>query len=216
VTGDHALTARAVAELVGLDVRDDRVTTGAELEALDDRERTARIRDATVLARIRPEQKYEIVDRLVAAGEVVAMAGDGINDAPALRRASIGVSMGAGATEVAREAAGMILLRDDLGAIVESVHRARPASRSFRAACSRARSALGCSSPPAPSRSSRSGATPATTPHEPRRSRPSWPVASPWPGSRGDQTSRGGTPGYRVRSGSGSSAWSWPPACRSC
>jgi len=125
VTGDHALTARAVAELVGLPVGDARVLTGAELAALPDAERTARIRAATVLARIRPEQKYEIVDRLVASGEVVAMAGDGINDAPALRRASIGVSMGRGATEVARDAAGLVLLRDDLGAIVESVREGR-------------------------------------------------------------------------------------------
>ena len=125
VTGDHALTARAVAELVGLEVGDERVVTGAELEALSEEERTARIRRAVVLARIRPEQKYEIVDRLVAAGEVVAMTGDGINDAPALRRASIGVSMGKGATEVARQAAGMVLLRDDLGAIVESVREGR-------------------------------------------------------------------------------------------
>jgi Ca2+-transporting ATPase len=125
VTGDHALTARAVAELVGLPVGDERVLTGAALAALPDAERTARLRAATVLARIRPEQKYEIVDRLVAAGEVVAMAGDGINDAPALRRASIGISMGGGATEVARQAAGMVLLRDDLGAIVESVREGR-------------------------------------------------------------------------------------------
>ena len=125
VTGDHALTARAVAAAVGLDVRDDQVLPGAELEALAPAERTARIEGATVLARIRPEQKYEIVDRLVTAGEIVAMAGDGINDAPALRRASIGVSMGERATEVAREAAGLVLLRDDLGAMVESVREGR-------------------------------------------------------------------------------------------
>jgi len=125
VTGDHALTARSVAELVGMEVSDDAVLTGAELEALPEAERTERLRHATVLARIRPEQKYEIVDRLMTAGEVVAMTGDGINDAPALRRASIGVSMGGRATEVARSAAGMVLLRDDLGAIVESVREGR-------------------------------------------------------------------------------------------
>ncbi|MGE5184737.1 MAG: cation-translocating P-type ATPase [Acidobacteriota bacterium] len=125
VTGDHALTARAVAEAVGLPVQDHHVVTGAELEALPPAERTARLRDASVLARIRPEQKYEIVERLVEAGEIVAMAGDGINDAPALRRASIGVSMGERATEVAREAAGLVLLRDDLGAIVDSVREGR-------------------------------------------------------------------------------------------
>ena len=125
VTGDHALTARAVAEAVGLAVGDQQIVTGPELEALAPDARAARIRAATVLARIRPEQKYEIVDRLVEGGEVVAMAGDGINDAPALRRASIGVSMGEHATEVARDAAGMVLLRDDLGAIVDTVREGR-------------------------------------------------------------------------------------------
>ena len=121
VTGDHALTARAVAEAVGLAVDDRQVVTGDALDALP----IERLREAVVLARVRPEQKYAIVERLAEAGEVVAMAGDGINDAPALRRASIGVSMGERATEVAREAAGMVLLRDDLGAIVESVREGR-------------------------------------------------------------------------------------------
>ena len=125
VTGDHAVTARAVADAVGLAVRDDQVVTGPELEALGPDARVTRIRAAIVLARIRPEQKYQIVDSLVAAGEVVAMAGYGINDAPALRRASIGVSMGERATEVARAAAGIVLLRDDLGAIVDSVREGR-------------------------------------------------------------------------------------------
>ncbi|MBV8762901.1 MAG: cation-transporting P-type ATPase [Deltaproteobacteria bacterium] len=125
VTGDHALTARAVAEAVGIEVAYDRVLTGDEIDALPDASRTERIRKATVLARIRPEQKYAIVDALMTSGEVVAMAGDGINDAPALRRASIGISMGERATDVARDAAGIVLLRDDLGAIVETVREGR-------------------------------------------------------------------------------------------
>ena len=134
VTGDHALTARAVAEAVGIPVEDHRVVTGLELEKLDADARSERIRHATVLARIRPEQKYEIVETLVGAGEVVAMAGDGINDAPALRRASIGVSMGAHATEVAREAAALVLLRDDLGAMVDSVREGRHIYRNLQTA----------------------------------------------------------------------------------
>ena len=125
VTGDHALTARAVAEAVGIDVADGGIVTGSEIDALSPEARTARIAGATVLARIRPEQKYAIVDALVNSGEVVAMAGDGINDAPALRRASIGISMGERATDVARDAAGIVLLRDDLGAIVETVREGR-------------------------------------------------------------------------------------------
>jgi Ca2+-transporting ATPase len=125
VTGDHAITARAIAEAAGLAVGDDAVSTGDELAALAPADRADRIRRATVLARIRPEQKYEIVDTMIRGGEVVAMTGDGINDAPALRRASIGISMGEGATEVARAAAGLVLLRDDLGALVDTVAEGR-------------------------------------------------------------------------------------------
>jgi len=125
ITGDHALTARVIAEQAGLVIAPDAVITGSELAAMSAAERARRIREATVLARIRPEQKYEIVDDLVTAGEVVAMTGDGINDAPALRRASIGVSMGHGATEVARAAAGLVLLDNDFGALVATVREGR-------------------------------------------------------------------------------------------
>jgi Ca2+-transporting ATPase len=123
ITGDHALTARTIAELAGIAVDD--VVTGAELDALPAGERAQRIRWASVLARVRPEQKYEIVDELLRAGEVVAMTGDGINDAPALRRASIGVSMGRGATEVAREAAGLVLLDSNFAALVRTIGEGR-------------------------------------------------------------------------------------------
>ena len=123
ITGDHPLTARTVAELAGIPVSD--VVTGAELETLPPALRAERIRSATVLARVRPEQKYEIVDQLVRGGDVVAMTGDGINDAPALRRASIGVSMGRGATEVAREAAGLVLLESDFTALVRTIREGR-------------------------------------------------------------------------------------------
>ena len=125
ITGDHALTARVIAERAGLALDADGVVTGTELAAMPPAERAQRIRTATVFARIRPEQKYEIVDELTRAGEIVAMTGDGINDAPALRRASIGVSMGRGATEVARAAAGLVLLENDFGALVATVGEGR-------------------------------------------------------------------------------------------
>ena len=125
ITGDHALTARVIAEQAGIPIGAGSIVTGPELAEMSAIDRAQRIREATVLARIQPEQKYEIVDQLVAAGEVVAMTGDGINDAPALRRASIGVSMGRGATEVARAAAGLVLLDNDFGALVETVREGR-------------------------------------------------------------------------------------------
>lgn len=123
ITGDHALTARTVAELAGIEVTT--VVTGDELAAAAPAERPQLIRGANVFARVRPEQKYAIVDALVTDGAVVAMTGDGINDAPALRRAAIGVSMGRGATEVAREAAGLVLLDSDFSALVRTIREGR-------------------------------------------------------------------------------------------
>jgi len=125
ITGDHALTARAIAEAAGIPVGDDGVVSGAELAALGDAERAARLARASVLARVRPEQKHTIVAALDRAGEVVAMTGDGVNDAAALRRAAIGISMGRSASEVARSAAGLVLLDDDLGSLVTAVREGR-------------------------------------------------------------------------------------------
>jgi Ca2+-transporting ATPase len=125
VTGDHPVTARSIAESAGITMNGEAVVTGDELARLDPANFQRRVAEASVLARILPEQKYAIVDSLRKAGEVVAMAGDGINDAPALRRASIGISMGAGATEVARAAADIVLLDDNFGSIVETVREGR-------------------------------------------------------------------------------------------
>ncbi len=125
VTGDHPVTARSIAESAGIAMSGDAVVTGDELARLDPATFQRRVAEASVLARILPEQKYAIIDSLREAGEVVAMAGDGINDAPALRRASIGISMGAGATEVARAAADIVLLDDNFGSIVETVREGR-------------------------------------------------------------------------------------------
>jgi len=125
VTGDHALTAHAIADTAGIPHTDDAIVTGEELDRLDPEARAARIRSATILARVRPEQKHEIVDVLARAGEVVAMTGDGINDAPALRRADIGISFGRRGTQVARAAADLVLLDDDFSALVATVREGR-------------------------------------------------------------------------------------------
>ena len=102
-----------------------KVVTGAELEAIPQVELLPAIRATAVFARIRPEQKHALVEALLAAGEVVAMTGDGINDAPALQRASIGVSMGIRGTEVARAASDLVLLHDDFAALVATVREGR-------------------------------------------------------------------------------------------
>jgi Ca2+-transporting ATPase len=123
VTGDHAITAAAIARQAGIGVT--YVLTGPELEALTSEERLESVQRASVLARIRPEQKHAIVEALSRSGEVVAMTGDGINDAPALRRADIGISLGIRGTEVARSAADLVLLRDDFAAFVATVREGR-------------------------------------------------------------------------------------------
>jgi len=125
VTGDHPVTARAIAESAGILTGREPVATGDELASLSPADFARRVVDSPVLARILPEQKYAIVDTLRGRGEVVAMAGDGINDAPALRRASIGISMGERATEVARAAADLVLLDDNFGSIVQTIREGR-------------------------------------------------------------------------------------------
>ena len=125
MTGYHPVTARAIAESAGFARSDADIVTGDALAALDPASFDTRVAEASVFARNRPEQKYAIVDSLRRRGEVVAMAGDGINDAPALSRASIGISMGERATEVARAAADIVLLDDNFGSIVTTVREGR-------------------------------------------------------------------------------------------
>ncbi len=128
VTGDNGLTAAAIAQRIGLPVDPVHgVVTGADVDAMDDPALDALLRDARVMvvARSAPETKLRIAESLRAGGEVVAMTGDGVNDAPALRRADIGVAMGASGTDVAREAATMVLTSDDFGGIVAAVEAGR-------------------------------------------------------------------------------------------
>ncbi len=115
----YAKTARSIALQAGL--ADGDVLTGTELEALNDAQLAERLQLVTICARIMPEQKLRIVEALKAAGEIVAMTGDGVNDAPSLKSAHIGIAMGKRGTDVAREAAAIVLLDDDFGSIVKAI-----------------------------------------------------------------------------------------------
>jgi Ca2+-transporting ATPase len=125
ITGDYPNTARAIAETIGLLQHGRKVMTGGELDALSDQELKGVIEDTAVFARVSPEHKMRIVDALQANDEVVAMTGDGVNDAPAIKRADIGVAMGITGTDVAKETADMVLTDDNYASIVAAVEQGR-------------------------------------------------------------------------------------------
>ena len=122
ITGDHAVTAGAIAAQLGIVGE---VVTGDDLDAMDDEELQERVGGIGVCARVSPEHKVRVVEALRSRGEVVAMTGDGVNDAAALRRADIGVAMGITGTEVSKEAADMVLTDDDFATIARAVERGR-------------------------------------------------------------------------------------------
>jgi P-type Ca2+ transporter type 2C len=125
ITGDHPVTAHAVAEGLGLPHEDTRIATGDDVDQADDGTLQGLARECNIFARTRPEQKHRLVQALKADGQVVAMTGDGINDAPALREADIGVAMGQRGTDVARAAAMLVLLDDNFATIVTAVREGR-------------------------------------------------------------------------------------------
>lgn len=123
ITGDHAITAQAIAKQAGIDSSS--VLSGSDINALNDIELREAVKKTSVYVRIKPAEKLRLVEALQANGEIVAMTGDGVNDAPALKAAHVGIAMGQRGTDVAREAASLVLLNDDFSSIVHAIQQGR-------------------------------------------------------------------------------------------
>jgi Ca2+-transporting ATPase len=132
ITGDHKITATAIAAQIGIFESGDMAVTGAELDAMTDEELDANIARTSVYARVSPENKIRIVDAWQRRGNIVAMTGDGVNDAPALKKADIGVAMGITGTEVSKDAASMILADDNFATIIKAVANGRNVYRNIK------------------------------------------------------------------------------------
>ncbi|MEO1134569.1 MAG: HAD-IC family P-type ATPase, partial [Cyanobacteria bacterium J06639_1] len=135
ITGDHISTARAIAHRMGIQKSEKVIAfEGQQLAAMSDRELASNLEAGDVFARVAPAQKLRLVEALQSQGEIVAMTGDGVNDAPALKQADIGIAMGKGGTEVAREAADMLLTDDNFASIEAAVEEGRTVYRNLRKA----------------------------------------------------------------------------------
>ncbi|MCL1884862.1 MAG: cation-translocating P-type ATPase [Defluviitaleaceae bacterium] len=132
ITGDHIVTASAIAKEIGIMEEGDHAVTGVELSKMDDDELKSKVRDISVYARVSPEDKIRIVQAWTALGEVVAMTGDGVNDAPALKAADVGVAMGITGTEVSKSAADMVITDDNFATIVDAISVGRTAYDNIR------------------------------------------------------------------------------------
>ncbi len=132
VTGDHAVTAKAIAEMIGLPIEGKKVITGRELEGMSDDELYDVVEETAIFARVSPEHKLRIVKALKRRGHVVAVTGDGVNDAPALKLADVGVAMGLRGTDVAREASDLVLEDDNFATIVAAIEEGRTSYENIR------------------------------------------------------------------------------------
>ena len=132
ITGDHKITATAIAKQIGIFSDGDMAVTGVELDAMSEEELDSRIDRISVYARVSPENKIQIVNAWQRKGNIVAMTGDGVNDAPALKKADIGVAMGITGTEVSKDAAAMILTDDNFATIIKAVTNGRNVYRNIK------------------------------------------------------------------------------------
>lgn len=132
ITGDHKITAQAIAREAGISTGHDGVITGEELEKLSDLELLPRLADTTVFARVTPNHKLRIIELFRKRGDIIAMTGDGVNDAPSLSAADLGVAMGVTGTEVAKEASDLVLLDDNFGNIISAVEEGRNIYKSIK------------------------------------------------------------------------------------